>query len=104
LLFSGVEHDPGSETVAEPVRQVAQAAEVPASDSLSGLDLDTDNSADRMLQHHTSPIAKFSSSGPCGAVRSLARSSDMPMSLPPSPESVTNGFVPLGLAGPSHQA
>jgi hypothetical protein len=37
-------------------------------------------------------MAKFSSSGPTGAVGSLARSSDMPMSRPPNPESVTISF------------
>jgi hypothetical protein len=52
LLFSGVEHDSGPEAVAEPVRKVAQAAEVLATDALGGLDLDTDHGTGRMLQHH----------------------------------------------------
>jgi hypothetical protein len=52
LLLSGVEHESCPEAVAEPVRKVAQAAEVFAADGLRGLDLDADHSAGRMLQHH----------------------------------------------------
>ena len=40
LLFTGIEHDPGPEAVAEPVRHVIQAAEVLGADGLGGLDLD----------------------------------------------------------------
>jgi hypothetical protein len=45
LLLAGVEHDPGSEAVAKPVGQVAQAAEVLAADGLGRLDLDADYSS-----------------------------------------------------------
>ena len=47
-----VEHDPSSETIAESVRQVAQAAEVLRPDGLGALDLDADHGAGRMLQDH----------------------------------------------------
>jgi Insertion element 4 transposase N-terminal len=57
---------------------------------LEGLPLDPDGFVE--AGGATSPMAKFSNSGPTGAVGSLARSSDSPMSLPPRPESVTINF------------
>lgn len=41
-MFSGLEHDPGPEAVAQPVRQVAKAAEVFGPHRLGGFDLDAD--------------------------------------------------------------
>ena len=51
LLFTGIEHDPGPEAVAERVRHLMQAAEVLGADGLGGLDLDAGCGADRGLKH-----------------------------------------------------
>ena len=116
-MLAGVEHDPGTEPVAEPVGQVAQAAEVLGADSLCGLDLNADHGTGCVLQHHVhlhlvavtvveelhglfgpGELARdladreVLQQWPDRGSRVLARSSDMPMSLPPSPESVTISF------------
>ena len=52
MLLTGIEDDPGPEAIAEPGRQVAQAAEVLAANRLGCLDLDADYGAGRVLQHH----------------------------------------------------
>ena len=51
-MLSGVEHDPGPEAVAEPVRQMAQSAEVLGTDGLGSLDLHANHGAGRVFQHH----------------------------------------------------
>jgi len=52
LLLPGVEDNPGSEALAEPVGQVPKTAEVFAADGLGGLDFDADHRAVGVLQHH----------------------------------------------------